>query len=105
MWECKVRNDGGGEWGGPDFMTVEGPGFSLSGPAYDINVTPYPLVNLMRVPDGDVVGRWRRRFRGVLPTVVLSTSIATASLQRPTTGNAGGRLRRRRERQSGVVRR
>ena len=22
-----------GEWGGPEFMTVEGPGFSLSGPA------------------------------------------------------------------------
>ena len=32
MWECKGRKDGRGEWGGPDFMTVEGPGFSLSGP-------------------------------------------------------------------------
>ena len=35
MWECKGRKDGRGEWGGPDFMTVEGPGFSLSGPATD----------------------------------------------------------------------
>ena len=37
MWEYKGRKDGRGEWGGPDFMTVEGPGFSLSGPG-SINI-------------------------------------------------------------------
>ena len=39
MWECKGRKDGRGEWGGPDFMTVEGPGFSLSGPGICIRPT------------------------------------------------------------------